>query len=50
MATGFKGNERGCVSAASQLRTVDLDTPHRFANEERLAEASMGSSRSCSSA
>jgi hypothetical protein len=49
IATGF-GDESGRVSAPSQPRAVDLETPHRFANEERLAEASKGSSRSCSSA
>jgi hypothetical protein len=38
------------VTSFIQARAVDLDTPQRFAKEERLLVAKVGSSRTCSSA
>jgi hypothetical protein len=38
------------MSPFIQPRTVDLDTPQRFARDDRLVFANVGSSRSCSSA
>jgi hypothetical protein len=47
-ATGA-GTSRG-MSLFIHPRAVDLETPQRFASDERLVRAKLGSSRSCSSA
>jgi hypothetical protein len=47
MANGDCG---GSGMPMSQLRAVERDTPHRFANSEKLTLANVGSSRICSSA